>query len=120
MRRPLTTIFVLSLILLACMSAPAGAEDARHGPNNPGGPSATLDDKGAGYLPYSEPTPFGSGGFLGSVVKAIFSLAIVIGLLYATLWLIRKLKFHVLPIVTKNIMLVAILSACQLSWEQRV
>jgi flagellar biogenesis protein FliO len=52
--------------------------------------SAIMEDRGAGYLPYSEPTPLGSGGLFGAILRTMFSLAIVLGLIYATLWLIRR------------------------------
>jgi flagellar biosynthetic protein FliO len=52
--------------------------------------SPQFVDHGAGYLPYSDPSPFGSGGMLGALARTIFALAIVLGLLYFVLWGLRK------------------------------
>ena len=91
MRKIRRLTLVLWLLLLLPLSSPASGEDAPSGVRaDTHTVSSETGDRGAGYLPYSEPAPFGSGGLFGAIVKAIFSLAIVIGLLYATLWGIRK------------------------------
>lgn len=53
--------------------------------------SPQFVDHGAGYLPYSDPSPFGSGGMLGALARTIFALAVVLGLLYVVLWGLRKI-----------------------------
>lgn len=83
MRKPcVTALIFLSLLFLVFSPYSGNCED--------GAVPSGAEDRGAGYLPYSEPTPLGYGGLFGAVVRTIFSLAIVIGLLYATLWVIKK------------------------------
>ncbi len=89
MKKTALTIFIVAFLCLPAASAPGGATD-KEAPRVSS--QAPLEDRGAGYLPYSEPTPLGSGGFLGTLVRTIFSLAIVLGLLYVTLWMIRKIS----------------------------
>ena len=91
MRKPFAAVLILILLFLLYMPCLVNAED---GSSNSSAAAQTAssgdEERGAGYLPYSEPTPLGYGGFFGAVVRTIFSLAIVLGLLYATLWFIRK------------------------------
>lgn len=91
MKKGYAAAVILSLLLL--LPSP----QLIHGDDSHPASSVSADstpsespDKGAGYLPYSDPTPLGSGGFFGAIIRTIFSLAIVIGLLYAVLWAIRK------------------------------
>ncbi|MBI4831960.1 MAG: flagellar biosynthetic protein FliO [Candidatus Lindowbacteria bacterium] len=90
--KPAAVLLLCLALLLASSFAASAAGDrppeSQRGAN--ASPSA-IEDKGAGYLPYSEPSPLGSGGLLGAIVRTIFSLAIVIGMLYVVLWMIRKL-----------------------------
>ena len=85
----LVLIFGLHLFLIVPVSAGEG-DALRASENADALSSAGIEDRGAGYLPYSEPTPIGSGGLFGAILRAMFSLAIVLGLIYATLWLIRR------------------------------
>ena len=87
MRKSITAALILCLLLLICPASPAIGQDSASPTEIP---ANQAEDKGAGYLPYSDPTPLGSGGLFGAIVRMIFSLAIVLGLLYATLWLIRR------------------------------
>ena len=83
----------LSLILLLLLSvfvAIAKADDEPSGQESPS--TAAPGDRGAGYLPYSEPTAFGSGGFLGAILRTVFSLAVVLGLLYVALLGLKRLS----------------------------
>lgn len=92
MRKTLAVALVMALLLLLPTACPVSGEDARPASKNAATAlSPNGEDRGAGYLPYSDPTPLGSGGLFGAIVRTIFSLAIVLGLLYATLWLIKKL-----------------------------
>ncbi len=92
MRKTLAVALVMALLLLLPTVYRASGEDARPASKNAAASqSPSGEDRGAGYLPYSDPTPLGSGGLFGAIVRTIFSLAIVLGLLYATLWLIKKL-----------------------------
>ena len=92
MRKPGAALLMLTSLLLLCFLFPAIAGNSFGQSDGVPSPASSGDgDRGAGYLPYSDPTPLGYGGLFGAVVRTIFSLAIVIGLLYATLWLIRKL-----------------------------
>ncbi len=88
MRKPIATVLVLCFFLLLCLSLPAVGQNGGASPKAP--TSQDAEGGGAGYLPYSEPQPLGAGGLFGAILRAAFSLAIVIGLMYATLWLIRK------------------------------
>jgi flagellar biogenesis protein FliO len=91
MKKGLSTgsFFCLVLFFLALLPVfSASGQPESQGAANAA--STTAENKGAGYLPYSEPAPLGSGGFLGAIVRTIFSLAIVIGMLYAALWAIKK------------------------------
>jgi flagellar biogenesis protein FliO len=85
-------VFLLAIsLLLVPLSSMAAAEEEASG----GGPALTpadTQDRGAGYLPYSDPSPFGSGGLLGAVARMVFSLVVVLGLLYAALWGLRKIS----------------------------
>lgn len=92
MRKTLAVTLVVALLLLLPTARSVSGEDARPASKNAAASQApNVEDRGAGYLPYSDPTPLGSGGLFGAIVRTIFSLAIVLGLLYATLWLIKKL-----------------------------
>lgn len=92
MRKTPAVALVMVLLLLLSTPCAVSGEDAHPASKNAAASqSPSGEDRGAGYLPYSDPTPLGSGGFFGAIVRTIFSLAIVLGLLYATLWLIRKL-----------------------------
>ncbi|GAB4333693.1 MAG: hypothetical protein Kow0099_05570 [Candidatus Abyssubacteria bacterium] len=83
----------LAVTLLICLlplllTRPAISEDARSPATN--SPATSSEDRGAGYLPYSEPERMGGGGLFGAIIRTILSLAVAIALLYATLWLIKK------------------------------
>jgi len=91
MRKPIATAMLFCLLLLLWLPHPAIGQDTGPSSQTPANQvSPVSDDKGAGYLPYSDPTPLGSGGLFGAIVRTIFSLAVVLGLLYVTLWLIRR------------------------------
>lgn len=89
MRKPFIVLLAALLLLGPIMSrsAPAEGESAQSGSS---APTAGFEDRGAGYLPYSDPSPFGSSGFLGAVARTAFSLVVVLGLLYAILWFLKK------------------------------
>jgi flagellar biogenesis protein FliO len=85
MKTLLAVVVILSFACLPAMCLAAGPDNAH--------PAATESgDRGAGYLPYSDPAPMGGGGLFGAILRTVFSLAVVLGLLYATLWLIRKVS----------------------------
>ncbi len=91
MKKGYAAVVILSLLLLLPSPCLVNGDDplpASHVTADNAPPDSL--DQGAGYLPYSDPVPLGSGGFFGAIIRAIFSLAIVIGLLYAVLWTIRK------------------------------
>ncbi|RJP73391.1 MAG: hypothetical protein C4532_04610 [Candidatus Abyssobacteria bacterium SURF_17] len=91
MRRNLPVVLLVCLLMVASAAWSAHGENARRSSETATDTSpSTVEDRGAGYLPYSDPAPLGSVGLLGAILRAIFSLAIVLGLLYATLWAIRK------------------------------
>ena len=83
MNKVIAAFLILCLLIVLCPAPVAVGQDADSAALN-------AEDKGAGYLPYTEPTALGSGGFFGAVIRTIFSLTIVLGMLYVTLWLIRK------------------------------
>lgn len=87
MKKTLAVTLLLALLMTLPATCPAHAadQDPSHDPS-----VSSAEDRGAGYLPYSDPKPLGSGGLFGAVARTIFSLAIVLGLLYVTLWVIRK------------------------------
>jgi len=86
MRKTTAVLMLCFLILLPTISL-ADNNNAPPPSKNAATSSQNVQDKGAGYLPYSDPSPFGSGGFFGAMVRAIFSLAIV----YVTLLVIKKM-----------------------------
>ena len=92
MRKSIATAVVLSLLLLLLYSPPPALGENASQTSQPATSPATetSENRGAGYLPYSDPSPLGSGGLLGAIVRTIFSLALVLGLLYATLWAIKR------------------------------
>ena len=83
MRKIIATSVILCLLIALCPGPAAIGQDADSA-------AQSAEDRGAGYLPYAEPTALGSGGFFGAVIRTIISLAIVLGLLYVTLRVIRK------------------------------
>jgi flagellar biogenesis protein FliO len=87
MKKPLAVTLLICLLLLSLTHSAGGDNNSAPASNSP---VASSDDRGAGYLPYSEPEPMGAGGLFGAIVRTIFSLAVAIALLYATLWLIKK------------------------------
>ena len=91
MKRAIATAAIFCLLMALCPSSPTiGQDNGRASDTASDSISQSPDDLGAGYLPYSEPTPFGAGGLFGAIVRTIFSLALVLGLLYATLWVIKR------------------------------
>ncbi|UCD58562.1 MAG: FliO/MopB family protein [Candidatus Hydrogenedentota bacterium] len=91
MRKTIAVSLILSLLLLLTPACPVSADETHSASKNKSTSSSSdIEDRGAGYLPYSDPAPLGSGGLFGAVVRTIFSLAVVLGLLYATLWLIKR------------------------------
>jgi len=91
MKKIVALALTFCLLSLAGVQAVASDGDARHTSKNAESSlSAPAEDRGAGYLPYSDPEPLGSGGLFGAILRAIFSLSIVLGLIYATLWVIRR------------------------------
>jgi flagellar biogenesis protein FliO len=82
-------IAVLFLLFLA-FSTIARAEGEFPTAGSPA-PAPGFEDRGAGYLPYSEPSAFGAVGFLGAVLQMVFCLAVVLGLVYAFLWIMRRM-----------------------------
>jgi len=88
MRKAIATALVLCLLVILC--TPLAAFAQQNDQTTADSTSQTPQDRGAGYLPYSDPAPSGGGGLFGAIVKMAFSLLIVIGLLYATLWAIRR------------------------------
>ncbi len=88
MRRKLAVLFVF-ILLLTLHSATVCAQQA---PYQDSPSSENAQDRGAGYLPYSEPSAFGTAGMVGAVARTIFSLAVVIALLYVFLWGLRKIS----------------------------
>ncbi|RJP14983.1 MAG: hypothetical protein C4520_20645 [Candidatus Abyssobacteria bacterium SURF_5] len=89
-RKACLVLLAVLMILIPAVSTRAGAEEAS--PANVSPPASEPEDNGAGYLPYSEPSPFGTGGMLGSITRTIFSLVIVLGLLYVALWGLKKIS----------------------------
>jgi flagellar biogenesis protein FliO len=91
MRQAIATAVLLCLLMALCPSRPAIGQDSdRPQDALSTAASESPEDLGAGYLPYSEPTPMGTAGWLGAIVRTIFSLAFVLVLLYLTLWAIRR------------------------------
>lgn len=92
MRKSIAAAVVLSLLLLLFYSPPPALGENASQTSQPATSPATetLENRGAGYLPYSDPAPLGSGGLLGAIVRTMFSLAVVLGLLYVTLWAIKR------------------------------
>ncbi len=90
MRKAITAAAIICLLALLCAPHPAIAQDGGGESRAAEPASAPSEDLGAGYLPYDEPTALGTGGLPVQIVRMIFSLAFVLGLLYATLWVIRR------------------------------
>jgi len=82
-------LFAAVLLIMLSFSVTA-AEEPSADESSP--VSTNNEDRGAGYLPYSEPSAFRSGGMAGAVARTIFSLAVVIGLLYVFLWGLKKIS----------------------------
>lgn len=91
MRKAIATALILCLLVVLCPARPATGQDVDR-PSQAAADTASQnpEDKGAGYLPYAEPEALGSGGLFGAIVRTIFSLALVLALLYATLRVIRR------------------------------
>jgi len=91
MKKAIATALIFCLLMALCPPGRSVAQDNGRAANVPSDSAAqSQGDRGAGYLPYTEPTPMGAGGLFGAIVRVIFSLGLVLGLLYATLWLIRR------------------------------
>ena len=90
MRKAIAAVAIFCLLALLCAPHPAIAQDGGGKSRAAEPASQPSEDLGAGYLPYDDPTPLGTGGFFGAIVRTIFSLAFVLGLLYVTLWAIRR------------------------------
>jgi flagellar biogenesis protein FliO len=92
MRKAIATAAILFVLMALCPSSPTIGQDNGRGATDVASDSASpaSGDRGAGYLPYADPAPFGSGSLLGAIARIIFSLALVLGLLYATLWAIKR------------------------------
>jgi len=90
MRKPFAAVLVLSFLFLLVVSSPGNPENGSVHSDTAAQSSSGEEQRGAGYLPYTEPTPQGYAGLFSAIMRTIFSLAVVLGLLYVTLWFIRK------------------------------
>ena len=91
MKKAIATAAIFCLLMVLCPPSPTIGQDNGQAPGTASDSiSQSPDDLGAGYLPYSEPTQYGAGGLFGAIVRTIFSLALVLGLLYVTLWVIKR------------------------------
>ena len=91
MKKAIATAAIFCLLMALCLPSPTIGQDNGRAPDDASDSAfQSPDDLGAGYLPYSEPAPLGPGGLFGAIVRTIFSLALVLGLLYATLWVIKR------------------------------
>jgi flagellar biogenesis protein FliO len=91
MKKAIATAAIFCLLMVLCPPSPTIGQDNGQAPDTASDSIfQSPDDLGAGYLPYSEPTPFGAGSLVTQIVRTIFALALVLGLLYATLWVIKR------------------------------
>lgn len=88
MKRFLIISLAVSVLFLTFLHLQAEAQETSQ--KEAASESSQFVDHGAGYLPYTEPSPFGSGGMLGAIARTAFALAIVLGLLYALLWGLKR------------------------------
>jgi flagellar biogenesis protein FliO len=91
-KKLIAAAIALCLLAVFCPVAPAlGQDSPALGADSASVTTVGNDgEKGAGYLPYEDPAAVRPGGFFGAVLRTIFSLAVVLGLLYLTLWAIKK------------------------------
>ncbi len=90
MRKAIATAAIICLFAFLCAPLAAIAQEDGRESRVAEPISQPAEGLGAGYLPYDEPAALGTGGFFGAIARTIFSLAFVLGLLYATLWAIRR------------------------------
>jgi flagellar biogenesis protein FliO len=102
--RKTSAVLTLCFLLLLSTLCIAANNNAVPTSKNSTASSQEFQDRGAGYLPYSDPSPLGKGGFFGAIVRAMFSLVVVLTLLYAALWVIKKMTASTMGIPSEGLL----------------